>query len=155
MLLGKRVLGVEGAAAQREKEGVPTQGVTTVRLGKRLLGGAKSDSKPVAATANRVASSPASVPPEPPLSKAEKAAAKRAARAPKTASFTEAEVEAQLQDDPNVWDTIIDAESKRPEGPRVAVAALILAAADRAEKNPIPATILQELETIAAGPTTQ
>ncbi len=149
MLLGKRVLGVEGAAAQRDKEGVPMQGVMAVRLGKRLLGQEKGTAKPVATTANRVAPRPAPVADEP----APKAGKK--GRAPKTVSFTEAEVEAQLQDDANVWDTIIDAESKRPEGPRVAVAALILAAVDRADKNPVPATIIEELERVVKGTVTE
>ena len=143
-MLGKRVLGVEGAAAQREKEGVPAQGVVAVRLGKRLLGGAR----PVAATANRVAPPKAPVTDEKPVKGKKKSA-------PKTVAFTEAEVEAQLAADANVWDTVLDAESKRPEGPRIAVAALILAAAERAETNPIPESIVQELERIVAGTATE
>jgi hypothetical protein len=58
-------------------------------------------------------------------------------------------VEATLAEDANAWDTVLDAEALRPEGPRVAVMALILAAADRATVKPIPAAVLAEIERLS------
>ena len=55
-----------------------------------------------------------------------------------------------LTDDPNQWSVIIDAEAKRPDGPRPAVAALVLSVAELATDNPVPAPIMAELEKLAA-----
>lgn len=135
MLLGKRVLGAEGAAIERAKTG---GGGAMVVAGKRVMGHeakpAVPEKKNVRTSGNRVAKTPAP----------------KAAPAPAALSFTEAEVEAMLEQDPNRWDTIVDAESLRPDGPRPVVAALILAAADRATTKPIPGAIVEALEKLTA-----
>ena len=92
--------------------------------------------KPVAASGNKVA-------------KPEKEKGKGKAKSGDV-SFSEGEVESMLTDDPNQWSVIIDAEAKRPDGPRPAVAALVLSVAELATDNPVPAPIMAELEKLAA-----
>lgn len=144
MLLGKRVLGVAGAAAEAAKAG-PGAGVTAVLLGKRAMGAPKEQPasakvpepapvKLVAASGNKVA----------------KGAARAKGKPERAVGFSEGEVESMLTDDPNQWSVIVDAESKRPEGPRPAVAALVLSVAELATENPVPAPILAELQKLAA-----
>lgn len=64
-------------------------------------------------------------------------------------TFTEAEVAHMLASDPSTWAAILRAEGVRPEGPRPAVAAMILDIAGQVDGG-IPEPITAELETIAA-----
>ena len=140
MLLGKRVLGVAVAASEAAKAG--GGGSLPIILGKRVggpFGKAATEPvpvKPVAASGNKVA-------------KPEKEKGKGKAKSGDV-SFSEGEVESMLTDDPNQWSVIIDAEAKRPDGPRPAVAALVLSVAELATDNPVPAPIMAELEKLAA-----
>lgn len=130
-MLGKRVLGAEGAAAEREKSGQPGM-VVAVKLGKRVLPVVQKAGKMKAGSRVRVQESK-------PVAKP----------APKKVAFTEDEVQHLLEVDPDQWSAIVDAESKRPDGPRPAVAAIILGFVSETKANPIPEAIITELERIA------
>jgi len=148
MLLGKRVLGVEGAKAEKEKYGGT---IVPVRLGPRVLRPMAAAAAPAVSTPVRPARASGNrLVKEPKATKTtKKGAAAPAVEVPAQVSYSEEEIEAMLAEDANVWDVIVDAESARPEGPRAAVASMILAAADRATVKPIPAEILEVLEGMA------
>lgn len=150
MLLGKRVLGEEGAAKEAAAYG--GQAVTAVRLGPRVLGQAAPSEAAVPAkkarprevrSANRVTAPKAPV-------EAAAAPAPKKEPGPKDEGmgYSEGDVESMLNADPNLWDVILDAEAVRPEGPRAAVAAMLLSASERATDKPIPAALITYLETL-------
>lgn len=152
MLLGKRILGPDLAAAEAAK-GDKGQ-VVSVVLGPRILG----KTKPIApAPALRKADTPATdtrgAVPKGQQSPAHnkvggKAPSKRTAAEPAVLSYTEDEVFAMLEQDANLWPKVLDAESKRPDGPRPAIAALVLSIVDRAVDVPVPEEVLTELEAL-------
>lgn len=137
MLLGKRVLGDKGAAIERLKQEGVNKGVG---LGKRVIahdpklsGVVSAAGRPARASGNRTT----------------RARQAQAAPKPVDVGFSEGEIDAMLAEDANLWPSVLDAESKRPDGPRAAVAAMLIAAAPKADAQPMPASILAELETIA------
>lgn len=73
---------------------------------------------------------------------------KKGVAEPKVVSFSETEVQIMLAKDPNAWDEVLDAESKRPDGVRKLVAQLVLAAADHAAARPVPETVLATLREV-------
>lgn len=148
MLLGKRVLGEALAASEALKE---TGGaVVAVRLGPRVLAQAPAGvvapaqkARPRAVrSANRVTA------PKPPVDAEAPRAPKKAAPSKEEMGYSEGDVESMLAADANMWDVVIDAESKRSEGPRAAVAAMVLAAADRTTVKPVPDGVLVYLEKL-------
>jgi hypothetical protein len=148
MLLGKRVLGAELAASEALKE---TGGaVVAVRLGPRVLAQGAPIATPAAEkprpravrSANRV------TPPKPPAVADEAPAPKKPAPSKDDLGYSEGQVEDMLAKDANMWDVVLDAEAVRPEGPRAAVAAMLLSAAERATEKPIPDKLVAYLETL-------
>lgn len=156
-MLGKRILGEQGAADARLKA-KSAGGGGAIRLGRRLLSKQGPAAVPVVAAPKR---SGASVGPPRSASANKVKPAEKVKGAPKSAkaqplpgdplppiSFTEAEVATMLDADPNSWSTVLAAEAVRPEGQRLSVAAMVLEVADRATDTPVPAKVRAYLEGI-------
>lgn len=148
MLLGKRVLGEALARAEAEKH--TGQGIIAVLLGPRVLGTTESS---VAVPAASVVEP---VRPERTASgnRLPKRTPTKKGTGETVPSFSEDEVQALLHEDAHNWVRLLEAEGQRPDGPRPAVAALVLQAAARITDVPIPEEVLAELEVIARGPVT-
>jgi hypothetical protein len=76
--------------------------------------------------------------PKPPKSEA----GKGKKNAPKTVEFSESDAVRLLTADANIWPKILDAETKRPEGPRLAVATALLDAGGKAKREVMPKEII-------------
>lgn len=68
------------------------------------------------------------------------------------ASLTEEQAVTMLDSDPDAWEKVLDFEMERPDGPRPAIAAAILAIAPKVTGIPIPADAIEALKVIALEP---
>lgn len=152
---GKAILGVAGAA---KAEAANLGGA--VVPGRAILGdkAAQENARAIEARAAKKAADPkAAAGPavvEPPALAIDSALPPRlsptAPVAPSTpAGLSEKEAEELLVLDPNAWSEIMDLEAERPDGMRPAVARVILAVADRATDNPVPADVLERMTALA------
>lgn len=172
-MFGERVLG-KVAAAQAAVDANNGAGGGAMQFGERVLGNKFRRRSPLLMVPAEPAPAPRVVPakppvPQPPRPKAVLGTTTKnrvpvAARAkaaippvnplgqPKAlaASFTELEVETMLAEDPNLWSRVLDAEHARPDGPRPAVARLVLNVVDVATEPAVPTKIVAELAAIAA-----
>lgn len=67
-------------------------------------------------------------------------------------SLTEEQAVTMLDGDPDAWEHVLDLEMVRPDGPRPAIAAAILAIAPKVTGIPIPADAIEALKVIALEP---
>lgn len=147
--LGHRLIGKEQAEKQ-QRQLSDQQGGGAIQLGDRLF--RKKNAARVEAVAAPVTT------PAPGKQKVPRATANKVPQpapvvevvAEPVASLAESEVETMLAMDPNAWDKVCEAESKRAEGWRPAVANMVLNAAPEATAKPIPEAVLDVLKAVVA-----
>jgi hypothetical protein len=137
IILGRRLIG-EAASKLAQQTAVDTSGGGAIQLGPRMRKKKPSHIVPAAPLPKIAADD---VPPVP-------VAAVPVAK-PQPTGLSEDDAEVLLAEDPNRWDAVAEAESKRAEGWRPRIARMLLNAATEAKAKPMSAEIRAHLERIA------